>query len=164
LEPGRSPPQALTAPALSHHLRWHTNNPLTGGDQRLLESARACRQSSIAHTRSESRSRAQRTASRRPSSQAGKSDEIDALAVARAVVKDGSERFPAAYLDERATEIRLLSDHRDQLVAERVRIQNRLRWHLLALCPELEAQLPKAGPRAPRGARADRKAAANLQR
>src|SRR5438132_4617583 len=79
--------------------------------------------------------------SRRGQRQAGKSDEIDALAVARAVVKDGSECFPAAYLDERAMEIRLLSDHRDQLVAERTRIQNRLRWHLLELCPELEAQL-----------------------
>src|SRR5262249_29289756 len=55
------------------------------------------------------------------------------------------ERFPAAYLDERAMEIRLLSDHRDQLVAERTRLQNRLRWHLLQLCPELEAQLPQAG-------------------
>jgi transposase len=81
--------------------------------------------------------------SRRGERQAGKSDEIDALAVARAVVKDGVERFPAAYLDERAMEIRLLSDHRDELVAERTRIQNRLRWHLLQLCPELEAQLPR---------------------
>jgi len=83
--------------------------------------------------------------SRRGERQAGKSDEIDALAVARAVVKDGSERFPSAYLDERAMEIRLLSDHRDQLVGERTRIQNRLRWHLLALCPELEARLPNGG-------------------
>ena len=83
--------------------------------------------------------------SRRGERQAGKSDEIDALAVARAVVKDGVERFPAAYLDERAMEIRLLSDHRDDLVSERTRIQNRLRWHLLALCPELEAQLPRGG-------------------
>lgn len=83
--------------------------------------------------------------SRRGERQVGKSDEIDALAVARAVVKDGVERFPTAYLDERAMEIRLLSDHRDDLVAERTRIQNRLRWHLLALCPELEAQLPKGG-------------------
>jgi transposase len=83
--------------------------------------------------------------SRRAERQAGKSDEIDALAVARAVVKDGVERFPAAYLDERAMEIRLLSDHRDQLVGERTRIQNRLRWHLLQLCPELEAQLPRGG-------------------
>jgi transposase len=83
--------------------------------------------------------------SRRGERQAGKSDEIDALAVTRAVVKDGVERFPSACLDERAMEIRLLSDHRDQLVAERTRIQNRLRWHLLELCPELEAQLPNGG-------------------
>jgi transposase len=83
--------------------------------------------------------------SRRGERQAGKSDEIDALAVARAVVRDGVERFPSACLDERAMEIRLLSDHRDQLVAERTRIQNRLRWHLLDLCPELEAQLPNGG-------------------
>jgi transposase len=83
--------------------------------------------------------------SRRGERQAGKSDEIDALAVARAVVKDGVERFPSACLDERAMEIRLLSDHRDQLVGERTRIQNRLRWHLLQLCPELEARLPNGG-------------------
>ena len=68
--------------------------------------------------------------------------------MARAVVKDGVERFPSAYLDDRAMEIRLLSDHRDQLVAERTRIQNRLRWHLLELCPELEAQLPQGVSRA----------------
>ena len=80
---------------------------------------------------------------RRGERQPGKSDQIDALAVARAVVKDGVERFPAAYLDERAMEIRLLSDHRDDLVAERTRMQNRLRWHLLELCPELEAKLPE---------------------
>ena len=71
----------------------------------------------------------------------GKSDEIDALAVARAVVKDGVERFPAAYLDEEAMEIRLLSDHRQDLVRERTRVQNRLRWHLLELCPEVERSL-----------------------
>jgi transposase len=77
-------------------------------------------------------------ASRRAERTPGKSDQIDALAVARAVVKDGVDRFPAAYLDERAMEIRLLSDHRQDLVAERTRAQNRLRWHLVALCPELE--------------------------
>ena len=38
-------------------------------------------------------------------------------------------------------EIRLLSDHRQDLVAERTRIQNRLRWHLLELCGELEPTL-----------------------
>jgi transposase len=82
-------------------------------------------------------------ASRRGERERGKSDEIDAQAVARAVVKDGIDRFPAAYLDERAMEIRLLFDHREDLVAERTRMQNRLRWHLLELCPELEAKLPR---------------------
>src|SRR3954464_13012592 len=80
--------------------------------------------------------------SRRGEREPGKSDQIDALAVARAVLKDGIERFPAAFLDERGMEIRLLADHRDDLVAERTRAQNRLRWHLVDLCPELEAQLP----------------------
>jgi transposase len=80
-------------------------------------------------------------ASRRGEREPGKSDQIDALAIARAVVKDGVERFPAAHLDQRAMEIRLLSDHRKDLVAERTRVQNRLRWHLLELCPELERSL-----------------------
>jgi hypothetical protein len=43
-------------------------------------------------------------ASRSGERERGKSDRIDAQAVARAVVTDGVERFPAAYLDERATE------------------------------------------------------------
>ncbi len=80
-------------------------------------------------------------ASRRGERERGKSDQIDAQAVARAVVKDGVERFPVAYLDERAMEIRLLFDHREGLVRERTRFQNRLRWHLLELKPELEAEL-----------------------
>jgi transposase len=80
-------------------------------------------------------------ASRRGEREPGKSDEIDALAIARAVVGDGVESFPAAFLDEEAMEIRLLSDHRRDLVAERTRAQNRLRWHLLDLCPELERSL-----------------------
>jgi len=82
-------------------------------------------------------------ASRRGERQPGKSDQIDALAVARAVLREGVERFPVAFLDEQAMEIRLLADHRDDLVAERTKAQNRLRWHLLELCPELEASLPK---------------------
>ena len=54
---------------------------------------------------------------------------------------DGVEKFPVAFLDERAMEIRLLFDHRNDLVAERTRTVNRLRWHLLDLCPEFEASL-----------------------
>src|SRR5918998_2098810 len=89
-------------------------------------------------------------ASRRGEREPGKSDQIDALAVARAVVKDGPECFPAAHLDERAMEIRLLSDHRKDLVAERTRVQNRLRWHLLELCPELERSLKRGSLADPR--------------
>src|ERR1700688_1670049 len=37
--------------------------------------------------------------SRRGERQLGKSDQIDALAVARAVVREGVERFPVAFLD-----------------------------------------------------------------
>ena len=40
-------------------------------------------------------------------------------------------------------EIRLICDHRRDLVAERTRVQNRLRWHLLELCPELERSLKR---------------------
>jgi transposase len=79
---------------------------------------------------------------RRGEREPGKSDQIDARAVARAVVREGVERFPAAFLDERALEIRLLADHRADLVAERTRQINRLRWHLVDLCPEVEAKIP----------------------
>jgi transposase len=89
-------------------------------------------------------------ASRRAEREPGKSDQIDALAIARAVVKDGVESFPAAHLDERAMEIRLLSDHRKDLVAERTRAQNRLRWHLLDLSPELERSLKRGSLEKPR--------------
>lgn len=82
-------------------------------------------------------------ASRKGEREPGKSDQIDALAVARAVVADGVEQFPVAYLDERAMEIRLLADHRQDLIAERTRIVNRLRWHLLDLCPELERSIKR---------------------
>jgi transposase len=80
-------------------------------------------------------------ASRKGEREPGKSDQIDALAIARAVVKDGIEKFGVAFLDEQAMEIRLLLDHRGRLVAERTRTINRLRFHLLELCPELERQL-----------------------
>jgi len=81
--------------------------------------------------------------SRKGEREPGKSDEVDALAVARAVVKHGVDQFPVAYLDERAMEIRLLLDHRDHLVAERTRTVNRLRWHLLELRPELDRSLKR---------------------
>ncbi|HEX6420583.1 MAG TPA: IS110 family transposase [Acidimicrobiales bacterium] len=63
----------------------------------------------------------------------GKSDPIDALAVARAVLRHPD--LPAAQLDGPARELRLLVDHREDLVAERTRCVNRLRWHLHELDP-----------------------------
>jgi hypothetical protein len=47
-------------------------------------------------------------------------------------------------------EIRLLLDHRNDLVAERTRTVNRLRWHLLQLCPELERSVKRKAFNKPR--------------
>ena len=88
--------------------------------------------------------------SRRAAREPGKSDPIDATAIARAALREGVERFPAAVLDERAMEIRMLGDYRDQLVCEITRWINRLRWHLVTLAPELEAQLPPSALDGPR--------------
>ncbi len=63
----------------------------------------------------------------------GKSDPIDALAVARAALANPD--LPTARLDGPARELRLLVDHREDLVAERTRCINRLRWHLHELDP-----------------------------
>lgn len=68
----------------------------------------------------------------------GKSDPIDALAVARAALREGPESLPAAHLDEAALEVKLLLDHRENLVRARAEDQQRLRWHLHDLWPELE--------------------------
>jgi transposase len=70
---------------------------------------------------------------RRAARTRGKSDPIDALAVARAALREPD--LPVAQLDGVAREIQLLLDHRDDLVAERTRVQNRLRWHLHELDP-----------------------------
>jgi transposase len=72
---------------------------------------------------------------RRSSREPGKSDPIDALAVARAALR---EDLPTATLDGPDREVRLLVDHREDLVAERTRIENRLRWHLHELDPGSE--------------------------
>jgi transposase len=80
--------------------------------------------------------------SRRGEREPGKSDQIDARAIARAVLREGVERFPAAFVDQDAAEIRLLCDHRDSLVNERTRLINRLRINLVILDPELEAKVP----------------------
>lgn len=63
----------------------------------------------------------------------GKSDPIDAYAVACAALRYPG--LPVARLDGPTREVRLLVDHREDLVAERTRCINRLRWHLHELDP-----------------------------
>jgi transposase len=87
---------------------------------------------------------------RKVSRTAGKSDPIDARAVALAVVRDGVDSFPQAFCDEQSMEIRVLCDYRDQIICERTRMINRLRWHLVTIAPDLEAQLGQAALKGPR--------------
>jgi transposase len=68
----------------------------------------------------------------------GKSDRIDALAVARAAVREGLDELPAAQLNGPELDLRLLVDHRERLVRQRVALNNTLQWHLHDLWPELE--------------------------
>jgi transposase len=70
---------------------------------------------------------------RREARTPGKSDPIDALAVARAALREPD--LPQAHLDEPSRELRLLVDHRENLVAQRTQHQNRLLWHLHELEP-----------------------------
>jgi transposase len=83
--------------------------------------------------------------SRRAVRTPGKSDPIDATVIARAALREGIDTLPVAFLDERAHEIRVLSDYRDQIINERVRLVSRLRWHLVQIAPELEAQIRPLG-------------------
>lgn len=66
----------------------------------------------------------------------GKSDPIDARAVAQAALRH--PELPEAHLGGVDREVRLLLDHREDLIAERTRMQNRLRWHLHDLDPGFE--------------------------
>lgn len=76
--------------------------------------------------------------SRRGERAAGKSDPIDALAIARAALREGPETLPPAHLDEDALQVELLLDHREDIVKARSEDQCRLRWHLHDLWPEME--------------------------
>jgi len=73
---------------------------------------------------------------RASSRERGKSDPIDALAVARAVLREPD--LPAAVHDESTRELKLLVDRREDLIGERTRQINRLRWHLHELDPEFD--------------------------
>lgn len=66
----------------------------------------------------------------------GKSDPIDGLAIARAALREPN--LPRAEHSEASRELKLLVDHREDLVTVRTQMQNRLRWHLHELDPELD--------------------------
>lgn len=74
----------------------------------------------------------------------GKSDPIDALAVARAALREPDLSRPRP--DEQVfRDLKLLVDHRDDLVDERRRTQQRLRWHLHQLDPTFAVPLRMLG-------------------
>lgn len=68
-----------------------------------------------------------------------KSDPIDAVAIARAAIREPG--LPIGRLPGPEREIRLLVDHRQNLLADCTRYQRRLRSHLHELDPELQPPL-----------------------
>jgi transposase len=75
---------------------------------------------------------------RRSAREPGKSDAIDAVAIARAALREGLETLPIAQLAGPELDVRLLVDHRERLVAQRTALINDLRWHLHDRWPDLE--------------------------
>lgn len=80
---------------------------------------------------------------RRSARVAGKSDPIDALAVAQAALR--TPDLPVAHLEGPERELRMLLDHREDLVNERTRIESRLRWHLHDIDPTISVPLRSLG-------------------
>ena len=66
----------------------------------------------------------------------GKSDPIDALAIARAALRE--QDLPRAEQTHASREVKQLVDHRDDLVGIRTAMQNQHRWHVHELDPELD--------------------------
>lgn len=68
----------------------------------------------------------------------GKSDQLDAIAIAKAAISEGLDQLPVARLAGPELDLRRLVDHRDRLVGQRTALMNDLRWTLHDLWPELE--------------------------
>src|SRR5918994_3386302 len=75
----------------------------------------------------------------------GKSDPIDALAVARAALRE--PHLPVASHDEASRELKLLVDRRDDLVKHRTATINRLLWRGHRRAPRRAAPAPPASRR-----------------
>ena len=67
---------------------------------------------------------------RKSAREPGKSDAIDAVAIARAAIREGLDTLPVAQLAGPELDVRLLVDHRERLVAQRTALINDLRWGL----------------------------------
>jgi transposase len=77
----------------------------------------------------------QRTAQyRRRGRTQDKTDQTDALALARLLLAEGPH-LPRVQRDDVSTELRLLSDHRDNLLVDRTRLINQLHGQMLQLDP-----------------------------
>ncbi|KKE99196.1 MULTISPECIES: IS110 family transposase [Mycobacteriaceae] len=74
----------------------------------------------------------------------GKSDPIDALAVARAALREPN--LPVAEHDTETWELKLLMDRRDDLVGQRVAVMNRLSSRLHLIDPQVPAWNLKRSP------------------
>jgi transposase len=70
----------------------------------------------------------------------GKSDPIDAVAIARVVAAD--ETLPTARRAALLSDLKLLVDHRDQLVRARTQIANRVHADLVVIRPGYEQMVP----------------------
>jgi len=82
----------------------------------------------------------QRTAQyRRRGRTQDKTDQADALAIARLLLAEG-EHLPTVQRDDVSTELRLLSDHRDNLLADRTRLINQLPAQMLQIDPDYQAR------------------------
>lgn len=73
---------------------------------------------------------------RRSARTRGKSDPIDALAVARAGLREPD--LPVAQLDGPSRQVKQLVDYRERLIRERTAEQNSLRWRLHELDPSFD--------------------------
>lgn len=82
----------------------------------------------------------QRTAQyRRHGRSQDKTDETDALAIARLLLAEG-EHLPLVRRDDLSTELRLLSDHRDNVLGERTRLINQLHAQMLQVNPSYKEE------------------------
>jgi transposase len=97
--------------------------------KKLLEDAEDVREVAPSLTHSERR--------RRPK---GKSDSVDAVAIARVVAAD--ETLPSARRTALLSDLKLLVDYRDQLVRARTQVANRVHADLVVIRPGYERVVP----------------------